>query len=249
MQTNGKVSAICTTSWDDGHPLDQHLAELLAKYGLTGTFYIPLQNSRPVMTVQAIRKLSQAFEVGAHTVNHAVLTEVPDTTARSEIRESRKKLEDITGVPCDTFCFPKGRFRTSHLEMVRRAGFSCARTAELLSTRLPVNHGGLSLMPTTVQASPHRWTTYAKNCAKRLESRNALNLLLYARSRNWVETARAMLQVVAEQGGVFHLWGHSWEIEEQQQWKQLESVLGEMHGLRAKVPCLPNSKLVHLEGN
>ena len=33
----GRVAYI-TTSWDDGHPLDFRVAELLAKYGLPGTF-------------------------------------------------------------------------------------------------------------------------------------------------------------------------------------------------------------------
>lgn len=30
---------IITTSWDDGHPLDLKIAELLDKYGINGTFY------------------------------------------------------------------------------------------------------------------------------------------------------------------------------------------------------------------
>ena len=36
---------IITTSWDDGHPLDFKLAELLNKYNLKGTFYIPRSNA------------------------------------------------------------------------------------------------------------------------------------------------------------------------------------------------------------
>ena len=37
-----KPSTCITTSWDDGHPLDLRVAELLAKYGLQGTFYVPM---------------------------------------------------------------------------------------------------------------------------------------------------------------------------------------------------------------
>jgi peptidoglycan-N-acetylglucosamine deacetylase len=234
--------AICTTSWDDGHPLDCRVADLLVKYGLTGTFYIPMQNSRPVMNASAVRQLSGTFEIGAHTVDHVVLTEVSEETAEGQIRESKKRLEDLTGSSCDAFCFPKGRFRRSHLDMVRRAGFCCARTVELLSTGFPMRRVGIDLIPTTVQASPHPWTAYVKNSVKRFASRNIVNFLLHGRSRNWAETAHSMLQVVARRGGVFHLWGHSWEIEEQQQWPQLESVLREMQALRS-VPCVPNSVL------
>lgn len=235
--------SIVTTSWDDGHPLDLRVADLLVKYGLTGTFYIPVDDSRQAMSCGGIRQLSETFEVGAHTVHHVVLTDLSQESAEAEIRDSKKRLEDFTGRSCDAFCFPKGRFRRRHLEMVFRAGFRCARTVELLSTRFPARRVGIDVIPTTVQARAHPWSAYAKNCAKRLAARNMMNLILYARARNWTETARVMLRVVAQRGGVFHLWGHSWEVEQHQQWAQLESIFREMREMRATVPCLPNSKI------
>lgn len=235
--------AVCTTSWDDGNPLDQRIADLLTKYGLTGTFYVPIENSMPVLAAQQVRQLSEAFEVGAHTVHHAVLTSIPDREAEIEIRESKKQLEDSTGRLCDTFCFPKGRFYRRHLAMVREAGFRYARTVELLATRVPDNRCGLGLIPTTVQAARHRWTTYMRNSIKRLEPRNMFSFAVHVRSRSWAEVARAMMQDVARRGGVFHLWGHSWEIEEQQQWTELELVLRGMQALRMTMPCVSNSKL------
>jgi len=36
--------AIVTTSWDDGHPSDLKLAELLREYDVPATFYIPIDN-------------------------------------------------------------------------------------------------------------------------------------------------------------------------------------------------------------
>jgi peptidoglycan-N-acetylglucosamine deacetylase len=243
MKLKERGYANCTTSWDDGHPHDMRVADLLTKYGLTGTFYIPIENSRPVMAAREIRWLGETFEVGAHTTHHVVLTEVPEAFAEDEVRESKKRLEDITGSPCEAFCFPKGRFRRSHLNMVRRAGFRCARTVELLSIRFPIHCAGIRLIQTTVQANPHHWTVYAKNCAKRLSLKGLANLVLHAHSRNWRGTARSMLEVVAQHGGVFHLWGHSWEIDDQQQWPQLESVLRGMRELQSIIPCVPNSRL------
>lgn len=240
-----KRSAIITTSWDDGHPLDRRVAELLAKYGLTGTFYIPLQNSRPVMSGAEIRRLSETFEIGAHTVDHVVLTEVSRETAEKQIRESKVKLEDITGKPCEAFCFPKGRFHRSHIGMVSRAGFQCARTVELLSTQFPRFRGQIYLIPTTVQATPQSWTAYIRNCATRLAPRNIVNFVEHGRKRNWSEIGWSMLEDVARHGGVFHLWGHSWEIEGRNQWSQLESVFRQMRELHATVRCVPNSKLMY----
>lgn len=237
-------SALFTTSWDDGHPLDLRVAELLAKYDLTGTFYIPLENSRPVMSAQQIREVGRTFEIGAHTIHHVVLTEVSEEAAEAEVQGCKGALEDLTGRSCEAFCFPKGQFRHRHLEMVRRAGFRTARTVALLSTRFPMRRAGLAVIPTSVQATPHRWIGYLKNAAKRRSPRSMANFFLHVRARQWPEIARSMLDIVARRGGVFHLWGHSWEIEEQQQWTHLETVLREMHQLRSSVACVTNSQLL-----
>ena len=59
-----------TTSWDDGHPLDLRVAELLTKHRIGGTFYIPRIAEKETMSAAHIRQLSLAFEIGAHTLHH-----------------------------------------------------------------------------------------------------------------------------------------------------------------------------------
>jgi peptidoglycan-N-acetylglucosamine deacetylase len=81
--------AFITTSWDDGHPLDLRLADLLRKYGLPATFYIPLANDLPVLTRPQVRELSADFEVGAHTVYHSDLLTIPEGAARREITDCK----------------------------------------------------------------------------------------------------------------------------------------------------------------
>ena len=57
--------AILTTSLDDGHPLDLKLADLLAKYCVPGTFYIPLGNGeRPAMDASRMDK-AELLRTGA----------------------------------------------------------------------------------------------------------------------------------------------------------------------------------------
>ena len=70
-----------TTSWDDGHPLDIRVAELLNKYALRGTFYVPMRAEKQTMTVPQLRELSTRFEIGAHTLAHTVLTSVGSAIA------------------------------------------------------------------------------------------------------------------------------------------------------------------------
>ncbi len=127
-----RAAATITTSWDDGHPLDFRVAELLANYGLRGTFYVPRTAPTGTMTAVQVRELSSSFEIGAHTVHHVDLTRVTPENARQEIVDAKAWLEDTTGRPCAMFCPPLGRYSIRHLEMVRQAGFGGLRSVELL---------------------------------------------------------------------------------------------------------------------
>ena len=44
-------------------------------------------------------------------------------------------------------------------------------------------------------------------------------------------------------GGVFHLWGHSWELDQADLWDGLEDVLKMMGDVRGQAPCLTNGRL------
>ena len=86
---------VMTTSWDDGHPLDLRVAELLAKSGLTGTFYVPRSSQKPVMNHSQIRELSNSFEIGAHTLEHVTIDRLPDREARIQLSGSREWIEEL----------------------------------------------------------------------------------------------------------------------------------------------------------
>lgn len=236
------VSTYITTSWDDGHPLDMRLAELLTKYCLPATFYVPLRSEREVLTTLQVRELSASFEVGAHTVGHTDLTTVPDDVARAEIVDCKSKLEQITGRPCTSFCFPLGRFRRLHLTHIREAGYRVARTVELMSLDAPRYDNGLWMMPTTIQAVPACYTTYVKNSIKRLRP---ASLLRYTRARrtSWPATLEALLEWSIQRGGVVHLWGHSWEVERNSDWRNLDRAFSLLAGYRSAASFVSNGEL------
>src|SRR5467141_345594 len=98
-ETIVKPATHITTSWDDGHPLDLRVAELLTKYGLRGTFYVPRTAEHGTMTTAQIRELNAAFELGAHTLHHVVLTGATRQEAWQEIAGSKSWLEDNAGSP------------------------------------------------------------------------------------------------------------------------------------------------------
>lgn len=65
-------------------------------------------------------------EFGSHTLDHADLTACSDADAWRQISDSKTAVEEVTGRPALTFCYPYGRFTTGTRDMVRRAGYAVA---------------------------------------------------------------------------------------------------------------------------
>jgi peptidoglycan-N-acetylglucosamine deacetylase len=235
--------AYITTSWDDGHVLDFRIATLLHTHGLRATFYIPRQASTGVMSETHVRELSETFEIGAHTMRHVFLDSAADMMAQREIHDCKAWLEDLTGKPCPMFCPPGGKFNATHLKYVREAGFSAVRSVELLSLDLPRREEGLLIMPTTVQAHPHKLGAYARNTLKRHAWRNLWLYVLHGRLARWEQLAQSLLDVARRRGGVLHLWGHSWELEQSGQWERLEEVLRFLGEACREIPSLTNGEV------
>ena len=215
---------IVLTSWDDGHPLDMRLGELLCKHGLVGTFFVPITNreNKPVMDTAQLRQLNKAHEIGSHTLTHQYLLDCPSLTAKQEINEGKQRLEEKLGHHIHGFCYPGGWFNTEISQLVKAAGFSYARTIENLCIDTGINPWH---MPTTIQFYPHDTLTLAKN-ALRHWSLPKLPFVLKRLTNNCFYTfARQMAEQCAEVNGVFHLWGHSWEIEEHNLWAELDRFL------------------------
>lgn len=248
VRSSRSPSFVITTSWDDGHPMDLRVADLLARHGLSGTFYIPCETGHEVLSARQVRDLAKRFEIGAHTVHHVELTTIPDSAARVEILESKRRLEGTTGTRCKTFCFPRGRFAKRHLKMLSDAGFCGVRTVELLSLDCPKIVDGVAMIPTTVQVYPHAAAAYWRNCARRLRLANLGHVLRIGRHRDWEATAILTLERARERGGVFHLWGHSWEIDDSQQWEPLNRVLALMGQMARGMTCLTNSEVCQYAG-
>jgi peptidoglycan/xylan/chitin deacetylase (PgdA/CDA1 family) len=239
------MSAWITTSWDDGHPLDFRVAELLTKYGLTGTFYVPRTAETGVMNEAQIRELAKHFEIGAHTLDHVYLDRVSELEAKHQIIGSKQWIEDTIGSSCEMFCFPGGKFRGEHLEMLRKAGFLAVRTVECFSFDLPRVNGTCAVMPTTLQAYPHGWISYARNALRRGELLALLRYSLAPDARNWVSFAEKLARHAVDRGGVFHLWGHSWEIEKHGRWRELETVFAFLSRCRGGAKVQTNSELLN----
>lgn len=219
---------IITTSWDDGSPLDLKLAKLLKKYEIPATFYVPIKNiERESMNSIRIREIAEDFDIGGHTVHHVDLTKIPLEMAWKEISACKKELERIIGREVVSFSYPIGAYNHKLADMVKKAGFKGARTTNLLETKIrnPFEIG------VTIHVYEHSMSHYAKELihrgnhklfcflTKKLSCRRKLFL-------NWYELAIDTLEYIEKFGGIWHLWGHSWEIEKYHNWKKLVKIFG-----------------------
>jgi peptidoglycan/xylan/chitin deacetylase (PgdA/CDA1 family) len=236
--------AILTTSWDDGHPLDLRLADLLARYRIPATFYIPLGNGeRPVMEASQIREISGGFDVGAHTSHHVDLTALSEQAVRREVADSKNRLEDVTGRAVGCFCYPLGRFNGKTACTVREAGFIGARTTRVLTRRVRAPYRfGTTLHAKDWWVGPYLLQSAAERDLRLTAFMVAGNLFF----KGWDRVAVETLRFVSKNGGVWHLWGHSWEIEENRDWERLESVLEAASSLFAPASRMDNAELLEV---
>jgi hypothetical protein len=64
---------------------------------------------------------------------------------------------------------------------------------------------------------------------------------------DWEGRAKTLFDLAAEKGGVFHLWGHSWQIEENNDWDKLDRVLKYVSN-RAGVLYISNGETIDMLG-
>jgi peptidoglycan/xylan/chitin deacetylase (PgdA/CDA1 family) len=237
---------LVTTSWDDDDRSGLQVAELLNRSRLPGTFYIPTGSlgRDPYFTADDLRKLSAAgFEIGAHTVSHAILTELGRKELDREVGECKRALQQIVGTEITMFCYPKGRFNSAVVSAVQQAGYRGARSTQMLTTSSVFDRFA---MPTTLQAYPHNRSNYVRNLV-RLRAAGVLlrSVPDLVRFQDWLQLGKAMFDRVLSEGGVWHLYGHSWEIEKLGLWTQLGEIF-EYVSKRSGVEYVTNGQLLAL---
>jgi len=137
----GKVVGI---TFDDGYRNNlEHALPVLQRHGFTATCYavsapdvgrnawdeslgVP---QKPLLTPAEMRQwVGEGMDLGAHTRHHADLTQIGHDAAIDEIAGCKQELQDITGKEVRHFCYPYGRYKAEHVQMVKDAGYTTATT-------------------------------------------------------------------------------------------------------------------------
>lgn len=229
-----KEGLIVTTSWDDGTINDSKLANLLDKYGISGTFYIARSGSTlSYLSEKEIVAIGEHFEIGAHTMVHPDLTSIPLSQAKCEIMTSKTYLENLLGYPVSMFCYPWGKHNSAIRQIVKSYGFIGARTCESMVLSLSLDPYQL---PISLQASDNSPLKALKACLKsHLFELNALF--------DWESRLKILFDRALKIGGVYHIYGHSHEFNSKNEWCKLESALAYISRNQA-VRYMTNGELV-----
>lgn len=201
------------SSWDDGTIEDLKLVDLLKKYDIVAMFYFPVypglangRKGRKSLDKEQRQTIAKDFDIGSHTLTHPLLTRIDPSIARTEIENSKLMLQDEFGREVDFFAYPRGYANPELQMMVKEAGYKGAR----------------STIVGRIHPSENPYfeeTTVHVGC----------NRKEYA-GKKWLDYALDMLdQAIKTPNSVYHLFGHSWEIEKNDGWYDLEKLLKEIN--------------------
>ena len=75
------------------------------------------------MNWKDIKKISDVFEIGSHTLTHPILTNIPLVEAKKEILQSKRKIEGKIGKKIISFAYPNGNYNEELISAVEEAGY------------------------------------------------------------------------------------------------------------------------------
>lgn len=237
---------IVTTSWDDGNPLDIKLCSILKNHNIKGTIYTPIQNKdNKLLSEEEIKKISEDFEIGGHYTYDISLTEISNNQLEDQLNYSKEELERITGKEIVSFCYPNGKYNKDVIKKVKQAGFKSGRTAELLRTTIsnPFH------FHTTVQAEDRIFLSKVKQAFTTnnyiLAGKLVLETSLFKR---WDVIAKRTFDYVLNNGGIWHLWGHSLDLQQNNDWNLLNDTLEYVYkeGKKNNAEFLTNGEVIQM---
>lgn len=249
---------IFTSSFDDGSIYDLKMLELLNRYGLKATFYVSQNYLKEHLNDAEIKKISETQEIGAHSLTHPDLTKINLKQVQNEINSSKQWLEGLIKQQIKVFCYPKGKYNQQIMDMVKEAGFIAARTTQLGFYSLK-DYEKRYCLPTTCLIFPphhllerrglqgialwHRKFNEFRETWQKVSKLILKNELDWQDRGNWLKIAKLYLNKALLTKGIFHLWGHTADIEKYNLWLVVEEFFQDISRI-PKVSCLTNSEII-----
>ncbi len=127
----GRVAAV---TFDDGIASAIEFGEpVLQEAGAPGTMFLTLETlgvGGRLTEADAPALVARGWEVGSHTMSHPTLTKVDDLALAAELSSSKEAIERLTGRPCLSIAYPKGRADARVVGAAMTAGYRAGAALE-----------------------------------------------------------------------------------------------------------------------
>lgn len=209
-----------TFSYDDGVTQDRRLVALFNKYGMKGTFNLNsellgqensliregVHVSHNKVAPSEVKDLYAGHEVAVHTLTHPNLSRVTDDEEIvHQVECDRENLSRLAGYEVTGMAYPGGGVNfTPHAAKIieQRTGVRYARTT--------VCNYGFERQEDLYQFQPSVYHVMEMD--------------------KMFELGKQFLELKSDRQQIFYIWGHSYEFDIHDTWKQFESFLEMMSG-------------------
>lgn len=189
-------------SFDDGRSEDVRLAKLFEKYALKATFHLNSGrlDREGYLSESQAVQLSRTHEVALHGENHARLVNCPSSAIVQEVLRDRLLLEEKTGVVLQGFSYPYGDVNGEIRHSVSACGIKYARTTN----------------STHCFGIPEDYLLWNPTCH------------MYEALQDVPRFLEKLPKL--GQAPLFLIWGHSFELERDNRWDEIETFFHEIAG-------------------
>lgn len=201
----GGLRKAVTFSFDDGVRQDLRLVELFRRYGIRATFNLNsgmmdqphTWNYREIevsrLSRQEVTEHYGDFEIAVHTSHHPDLTQMSAEGIVDEVYNDRKTLEEIAGYPVRGMAYPYGTWNSRITDLLASLGICYSRTVQ----------------STHAFGFPENYLAWHPTCH-----------YMEAQTPELIET---FLSMERDSLSLFYLWGHSYELDGNDNWELLET--------------------------
>ena len=210
---------ILTFSFDDGITQDERFINLLNKYGLKCTFnlnsellgkdgYLMIQGKKinhTKIAPQLIKDIYKGHEVASHTLTHPNLTTLSPEEVVRQVEDDRRKLSDLVGYEVQGFAYPCGGINSNRV------------VADIIKNKTPVK--------------------YARTIVHSYNFDVQKDLFLFKPTASLTKNKEKLLELCDEflnsssdELQLFYIWGHSYELDVEDDWEFFEEVCRKLAG-------------------
>jgi peptidoglycan/xylan/chitin deacetylase (PgdA/CDA1 family) len=95
---------------------------------VTGSLYADVKErlSREALTADELKEMSDCITFGSHTVNHVITPNCTDEELKTELAESKRKIEEWTGKKIRVFAYPNADHSERDEKFLSETGYDIA---------------------------------------------------------------------------------------------------------------------------